>query len=39
VVKADQRAAAVTAIDAAVQAVAAKRSSRGVSFSVDVDPQ
>jgi primosomal protein N' (replication factor Y) len=39
VVKADQRAAAVAAIDAAVQAVAAKRSSRGVSFSVDVDPQ
>jgi primosomal protein N' (replication factor Y) (superfamily II helicase) len=39
VVKADRRAAAVAAIDAAVQAVAAERSSRGVSFSVDVDPQ
>jgi primosomal protein N' (replication factor Y) len=39
VVKASERAAAVAAIDAAVHAVAAERSSRGVSFSVDVDPQ
>ena len=39
VVKASERGAAVAAIDAAVQAVAADRASRGVSFSVDVDPQ
>ena len=39
VVKAAERAAAVAAIDAAVQAVAGDRASRGVSFSVDVDPQ
>jgi primosomal protein N' (replication factor Y) (superfamily II helicase) len=39
VVKASERAAAVAAIDAAVQAVAAERASRGVRFSVDVDPQ
>ncbi len=39
VVKATDRRAAVAAIDAAVQAVAADRASRGVSFSVDVDPQ
>ena len=39
VVKAADRRAAVAAIDAAVQAVAADRASRGVSFSVDVDPQ
>jgi hypothetical protein len=29
----------VAAIDAAVQAVAGDRTFRGVSFSVDVDPQ
>jgi hypothetical protein len=39
VVKASERGAAVAAIDAAVQAVAGERASRGVSFSVDVDPQ
>jgi primosomal protein N' (replication factor Y) len=39
VVKASERAAAVAAIDAAVQAVARDRAARGVSFSVDVDPQ
>jgi primosomal protein N' (replication factor Y) len=39
VVKAAERRAAVTAIDAAVHAVAADKASRGVSFSVDVDPQ
>ena len=39
VVKATDRRAAVAAIDAAVQAVASDRASRGVSFSVDVDPQ
>jgi primosomal protein N' (replication factor Y) len=39
VVKASDRRAAVAAIDAAVQAVAADRRSRGVAFSVDVDPQ
>jgi primosomal protein N' (replication factor Y) (superfamily II helicase) len=39
VVKASERTAAVAAIDAAVQAVASERASRGVSFSVDVDPQ
>jgi len=38
-VKATDRRAAVAAIDAAVQAVASDRASRGVSFSVDVDPQ
>jgi hypothetical protein len=38
-VKAPERGAAVAAIDAAVQAVASERASRGVSFSVDVDPQ
>jgi len=39
VVKASERGPAVAAIDAAVQAVAGERASRGVSFSVDVDPQ
>jgi primosomal protein N' (replication factor Y) len=39
VVKASERLAAVAAIDAAVQAVARDRAARGVSFSVDVDPQ
>src|SRR3954449_7674880 len=39
VVKASERRPAVAAIDAAVQAVAGERASRGVSFSVDVDPQ
>jgi primosomal protein N' (replication factor Y) len=39
VVKAEDRRAAVGAIDEAVHAVAAGRGSRGVSFSVDVDPQ
>jgi primosomal protein N' (replication factor Y) len=39
VVKASERIAAVAAIDAAVQAVARDRPARGVSFSVDVDPQ
>jgi primosomal protein N' (replication factor Y) len=39
VVKASDRGAAVAAIDAAVQAVAGERAARGVSFSVDVDPQ
>ena len=39
VVKASDRRAAVAAIDAAVQAVAGDKASRGVSFSVDVDPQ
>jgi primosomal protein N' (replication factor Y) len=39
VVKASERIAAVSAIDAAVQAVARDRPARGVSFSVDVDPQ
>jgi primosomal protein N' (replication factor Y) len=39
VVKASERSAAVAAIDAAVQAVARDRAARGVSFSVDVDPQ
>jgi primosomal protein N' (replication factor Y) (superfamily II helicase) len=39
VVKASERRAAVAAIDAAVQAVAGERRGRGVSFSVDVDPQ
>jgi primosomal protein N' (replication factor Y) (superfamily II helicase) len=39
VVKAEDRRAAVGAIGEAVHAVAADRGSRGVSFSVDVDPQ
>ena len=39
VVKAAERRPAVAAIDAAVQAVAGDRTFRGVSFSVDVDPQ
>jgi primosomal protein N' (replication factor Y) (superfamily II helicase) len=39
VVKASERGAAVAAIDAAVRAVASERLARGVSFSVDVDPQ
>src|SRR3954449_690443 len=39
VVKATERRAAVAEIDAAVQAVAGERRGRGVSFSVDVDPQ
>jgi primosomal protein N' (replication factor Y) (superfamily II helicase) len=39
VVKATDRAAAVAAVDAAVQAVAGDRAHRGVAFSVDVDPQ
>ncbi len=39
VVKAADRARAVTAIGAAVDALAADRAHRGVAFSVDVDPQ
>ncbi|HEX2102801.1 MAG TPA: primosomal protein N' [Solirubrobacteraceae bacterium] len=39
VVKAAERAAAVAAIGAAVDAVAADRAHRAASFSVDVDPQ
>jgi primosomal protein N' (replication factor Y) (superfamily II helicase) len=39
VVKAGDRAAAVRAIGAAVDAVAADRAHRAVAFSVDVDPQ
>jgi primosomal protein N' (replication factor Y) (superfamily II helicase) len=39
VVKASERGAAVAAIDAAVRAVARERVARGLSFSVDVDPQ
>ena len=39
VVKASDRAAAVRAAGAAVDAVAADRSRRGVAYSVDVDPQ
>ena len=39
VVKATDRAAAVAAIGAAVDAVAADRAHRAASFSVDVDPQ
>ncbi len=39
VVKAAERAAAVRAVGAAVRDVAADRAHRGVSFSVDVDPQ
>ncbi len=37
--KAADRARAVTAIGAAVDALAADREHRGVAFSVDVDPQ
>jgi primosomal protein N' (replication factor Y) len=39
VIKASDRAAAVRAAGAAVDAVAADRSHRGVAYSVDVDPQ
>jgi primosomal protein N' (replication factor Y) (superfamily II helicase) len=39
VVKAGDRAAAVRAIGAGVDTVAADRAHRGVAFSVDVDPQ
>jgi primosomal protein N' (replication factor Y) (superfamily II helicase) len=39
VVKATDRAAAVRAVGAAVEAVAAGREHKGVAFSVDVDPQ
>jgi primosomal protein N' (replication factor Y) (superfamily II helicase) len=39
VVKSADRAGAVRAIDAAVQAVASDRAHAGVSFAVDVDPQ
>jgi primosomal protein N' (replication factor Y) (superfamily II helicase) len=39
VVKAEDRAAAVAAVGEAVDAVAADRTHRGVSLSVDVDPQ
>jgi len=39
VIKAQDRAAAVVAVGAAVDAVAADRAHRGVSLSVDVDPQ
>jgi primosomal protein N' (replication factor Y) (superfamily II helicase) len=39
VVKSQDRAAAVAAVRAAVEAVAADQGRRGVSFSVDVDPQ
>ncbi|MFL5825681.1 MAG: primosomal protein N' [Thermoleophilaceae bacterium] len=39
VVKASDRAAAVTAVRAAVERAAAEHSKRGVIFSVDVDPQ
>jgi primosomal protein N' (replication factor Y) len=39
VVKADDRAAAVAAVGAAVDAVARDRAHRGVALSVDVDPQ
>jgi primosomal protein N' (replication factor Y) (superfamily II helicase) len=39
VVKAAERAAAVTDVDAAVTAVAADKSHRHAAFSVDVDPQ
>jgi len=38
-VKASDRAAAVTAVRAAVERVVGDRVWRGVSFSVDVDPQ
>jgi primosomal protein N' (replication factor Y) len=39
VVKASDRPQAVAAVRAAVEAAAAEHSRRGVSFSVDVDPQ
>jgi primosomal protein N' (replication factor Y) len=39
VVKARRRAEAVTAVGAAVEAVARERSHRAVALSVDVDPQ
>ncbi|HEX2015239.1 MAG TPA: primosomal protein N' [Solirubrobacteraceae bacterium] len=39
VIKASQRPEAVAAVGRAVQATAAQRDHRGVSFSVDVDPQ
>jgi len=39
VIKAQERAAAVVAVGAAVDAIAADRVHRGVSLSVDVDPQ
>ena len=39
VVKASDRAAAITAVRRAVDAVSAERSHKGVQFSVDVDPQ
>jgi primosomal protein N' (replication factor Y) len=39
VVKATERAAAIAAVGAAVDAVAADRAHRAASFSVDVDPQ
>jgi primosomal protein N' (replication factor Y) len=39
VVKAADRAAAIADVDAAVQAVAGAKASRGTAFSVDVDPQ
>jgi primosomal protein N' (replication factor Y) len=39
VVKAAERAPAVAAVGAAVQAAAADRAHRAVAFSVDVDPQ
>ena len=39
VIKGTQRAAAVRAAGAAVDAVAGERARRGVAFSVDVDPQ
>ncbi len=39
VVKAQDRAAAIAEIAAAVDAVAADRAMRGVNLSVDVDPQ
>jgi primosomal protein N' len=39
VVKAHDRAAAVRAVRAAVEQVAADRAHKGVAFAVDVDPQ
>jgi primosomal protein N' (replication factor Y) len=39
VIKAGERALAVSAAGAAVAAVAGDRARRGVAFSVDVDPQ
>jgi hypothetical protein len=39
VIKGQDRAAAVAAVRAAVEGVAAEHGRRGVSFSVDVDPQ